>query len=277
MDDKTTAVFKLLATAGDAILKVYRSNDLKTKLKSDNTPVTIADKASSKIIDDGLQKLFPKINIIDEENKVPEFEERKNWERFFLIDPLDGTKEFINQNGEFCINLALIEGVSPVEGWIYQPLKKEGWYCKKGAGIFKFDSTGKLTRIEKMKRKSDTIRIVTSRSFFKPLEAKLINEIKKTYRVEIIHRGSSRKQIDIILGDADMYLKAGPCSEWDTAPGQLMVEEFGGVVLQQSNFEPVVYNKPNLLNPHFIMLNVGLNNPHFIGFIKQIIETNSES
>jgi 3'(2'), 5'-bisphosphate nucleotidase len=277
MEYKTTAVCKLLATAGDAILEVYRSNDFKAKLKSDNTPVTVADKASSAIINAGLKELFPKTDIIDEENKIPEFETRKNWERFFLIDPLDGTKEFINQNGEFCINLALIEGVSPAEGWIYQPLEKRGWYCKRGTGIFEFDSTGKSIRIENLKRENDTIRIVTSRSFFKPLEAKLIDEIKKTYRIEIIHRGSSLKQIDIIKGNADMYLKAGPCSEWDTAPGQLMVEEFGGTVLQQSNFEPVIYNKPNLLSPHFIMLNAELNTPRFIAFIKQIIENNSEN
>ncbi len=272
MEDKTTAVCKLLATAGDAILEVYRSNDFKAKLKSDNTPVTVADKASSAIINTGLKELFPQVDIIDEENKVAAFEERKNWERFFLIDPLDGTKEFINRNGEFCINLALVEGVSPVEGWIYQPLEKRGWYCKRGTGIFEFDANGDATPVPDSKQKGDTIRIVTSRSFFKPLEAKLIDEIKKTYPVKIIHRGSSLKQIDIILGNADMYLKAGPCSEWDTAPGQLMVEEFGGTVLQQSNFEPVVYNKPNLLNPYFIMLNRELNNPEFIGFIKNIID-----
>ncbi len=272
MEDKITAVCKLLATAGDAILEVYRSNDFKAKLKSDNTPVTVADKASSAIINAGLKELFPQVDIIDEENKIAAFEERKNWERFFLIDPLDGTKEFINQNGEFCINLALIEGVSPVEGWIYQPLEKRGWYCKRGTGIFEFEANGKSTRIQHSKQESDTIRIVTSRSFFKPLEAKIIDEIKKTHPVEIIHRGSSLKQIDIIRGNADMYLKAGPCSEWDTAPGQLMVEEFGGTVLQQSNFEPVIYNKPNLLNPHFVMLNRKLNNPGFIGFIKNIID-----
>ena len=265
------SVFKILALAGEAIIEIYKSNNFKAEFKSDNTPVTLADKASSEILNRGLKNLFPEIPIIDEENNIPEFEKRKNWARHFLIDPLDGTKEFINKNDEFCINLALIEGTKPVEGWIYQPLEKRGWYCKKGNGIFEFNAKGELRQIENSQNTSDTIRIITSRSFFKPLEAQLIKEIEKLYPVEIIHRGSSLKQIDIILGNADMYLKAGPCSEWDTAPGQLMVEEFGGITLQQSNFETVVYNKPNMLNPHFVMLNSSLNNPGFIQFLKQII------
>ena len=264
------SVFEILALAGEAIVEIYKSNNFKAQFKSDNTPVTLADKASSKILNRSLKKIFPEIPIIDEENSIPEFEKRKKWTRYFLIDPLDGTKEFINKNGEFCINLALIEGSKPVEGWIYQPLEKRGWYCKKGNGIFEFDANGKLQQIEKFQSFSDTIKIITSRSFFKPLEARLIKNIEKLYPVEIIHRGSSLKQIDIILGNADMYLKAGPCSEWDTAPGQLMVEEFGGITLQQSNFETMVYNKPNLLNPHFVMLSSKLNRPDFIQFLKQI-------
>ena len=269
--DIQLSVFEILASAGEAIVEIYKSSNFKAQFKSDNTPVTLADKASSEILNRSLKKIFPEIPIIDEENTIPEFEERKNWARYFLIDPLDGTKEFINKNGEFCINLALIEGSKPVEGWIYQPLEKRGWYCKKGKGIFEFNTNGKLQKIEKSQSQSNTIRIMTSRSFFKPLEAQLILEIEKLYPIEIIHRGSSLKQIDIILGNADMYLKAGPCSEWDTAPGQLMVEEFGGITLQQANFETMVYNKPNLLNPHFVMLNSKLNRPDFIKFLKQII------
>ncbi len=269
--DKLISVFELLVAAGDAILEIYTSNNFNTQIKSDKTPVTLADKASSKILNKGLKTMFPKIPIIDEDNIIPEFEIRKNWHRYFLIDPLDGTKEFINQNGEFCINLAIIEDSKPVEGWIYQPLEKRGWYCKRGTGIFEFDANGKFQKIENLQKANKIIRIVTSRSFFKLFEARLIKEIEKSYPVEIIHRGSSLKQVDIILGNAGMYLKAGPCSEWDTAPGQLFVEEFGGVVLKQDNFETMVYNKPNLLNPHFIMLNSHLNKPEFIQFLKQII------
>ena len=269
--DKLISVFELLVAAGDAIVEIYTSNDFNAQIKPDKTPVTLADKTSSTIINKGLKKMFPEIPVIDEENNIPDFEIRKNWHRYFLIDPLDGTKEFINKNGEFCINLAIIEDSKPIEGWIYQPLEKRGWYCKKGTGIFEFDANGNFQRIENLQEASKTIRIVTSRSFFKPLEARLIKEIEKSYSVEIIHRGSSLKQVDIILGNAGMYLKAGPCSEWDTASGQLFVEEFGGVVVKQDNFETMVYNKPNLKNPHFIMLNSNLNKPDFIQFLKQIV------
>ena len=270
-ENKQLSIFEILASAGEAILKIYQSNNFDTELKSDNTPVTLADKTSSAIINRGLKNIFPEIPIIDEEHDIPKFEKRKNWDSYFLIDPLDGTKEFINKNGEFCINLALMQNSKPVEGWIYQPLEKRGWYCKKGDGIFEFNVNGKLEKIEYSQSTSNAIRIVTSRSFFKPLEAQIIKEIEKYYPVEIIHRGSSLKQIDIILGNADMYLKNGLCSEWDTAPGQLMVEEFGGTTLQQANFKTMVYNKPNLLNPHFVMLNKNLNTSKFTTFLMNLI------
>ena len=272
MIEPITEILKILAEAGKEIVEIYKSKDFNVELKSDNSPVTLADKSSSKIINRGLKKLFPNIPVIDEENRIPNYAERKTWPRYFLVDPLDGTKEFINRNGEFCINLALIENSKPVEGWVYQPLEKRGWYCKKGGGIFEFNKNGEVQKIKKSMNTSDTIRIVASRSFFKPLETKQIKEIEKTYSVEIVYRGSTLKQIDIVLGNADMYLKSGPCSEWDTAPGQLMIEEFDGIVLQQDNFEPMRYNKPIMLNPHFMMLNSHLNTNEFIDFVKSIIK-----
>ena len=262
---------RLLHEAGEAIIAIYNSDDFKTEIKSDNSPVTLADKTSSKIINAGLQKLYPNIPILDEENAIPDFSIRKNWDSYFLLDPLDGTKEFIKRNGEFCINLALMENSRPVEGWIYQPLSKKGWYCKKGEGIYEFDSNSNFVKVEKDQEKSENIRVVASRSFFKPVEAEIIKEIEKYYSIEIIHQGSSLKQIDLVLNKADIYLKSGPCSEWDTAPGQLMVEEVGGSVLQQSNFETMRYNKPNLINPYFCMFNSHLNNTKFIHFIKDIV------
>ncbi len=261
---------ELLARAGNAILEVYHSDNLDAETKSDNTPVTRADKASSRILNEGLNSLFPDIRIMDEENKIPEYAVRKKWEQYFLIDPLDGTKEFIKKNGEFCINLALIKGTSPALGWIYQPLTKTGWFCERGKGIIEF-SKGNTTRIEVPQIKRYVIRIAASRSFFKPREAELIEKIKKHFEVEILHCGSSKKQIQMIKGNADMYLKAGPCSEWDTAPGQLMVEEFGGAVLRHDSFQTLKYNREDLRNPYFIMLNQKLNTPEFIAFMKQII------
>jgi len=271
-EQKLKSVFALLASAGAAILEVYASDNFNAELKADNSPVTRADKASSKIINEGLNSLFPDIPVLDEENTIPDFEERIKWDRYYLVDPLDGTKEFIKRNGEFCINLAQINGTQPEEGWIYQPLTETGWYCKKGEGIFEFTKAGNIQKIEQPLTKSELIRIATSRSFFKPREAELIEKIKREFEVEILHCGSSKKQVQMILGNADMYLKAGPCSEWDTAPGQLMVEEFGGTVFRQDNFEPVAYNKPEMLSPHFVMLNSRLNTPDFVAFLKQIIQ-----
>jgi 3'(2'), 5'-bisphosphate nucleotidase len=271
-ESKLKSILSILALAGEAILEVYESNNFNEELKSDNSPVTRADKASSKIINNGLKTLFPHIPILDEETSIPDYEVRKNWESYFLVDPLDGTKEFIKQNGEFCINLALIKGTSPAEGWIYQPLIKTGWYCKKGNGIYEFDNQGKWQKIEPSEKKPEVIRIATSRSFFKPREAELIEKIRRTFAVEIIHCGSSKKQVQMIAGNADMYMKAGPCSEWDTAPGQLMVEEFGGAVLRHDTFETLRYNRPELKNPYFVMLNSNLNTPPFLNFLKHIIQ-----
>lgn len=277
MEEKIpVSVFNLLVSAGDAILEIYQGHDFDIEIKPDNSPVTRADKISSRIINKGLNQLFPDVPVIDEENAISAYETRKNWRRFFLADPLDGTKEFISRNGEFCINLALIQNGFPVEGWIYQPLTGTGWYGKSGKGVFEFDKNGTVEKAELQTKTPETLRIAASRSFFRRREAELIDKIKKYFPVEIIHRGSSAKQVAVALGLADMYLKSGPCSEWDTAAGQIIVEESGGIVFRQDNFQTMQYNKPDLLNPHFVMLSKNLNNPEFIGFIKTIVREGSD-
>ena len=268
---KLEHIFLTLAKAGKAIVEVYNSDNFDEQTKSDNSPVTRADKASSKIINAELKKIFPDIPILDEENTIPKFNERKNWLQFFMVDPLDGTKEFIKRNGEFCINLALLKGTSPEYGWIYQPLAQKGWFCKKGSGVLEFDKHGKTTALTTNDTKPEKLRIVASRSFFKPREAELIEKMKQHYHIEIIHCGSSKKQVEMVKGNADMYLKAGPCSEWDTAPGQLMVEEIGGAVLRHDSFDTLQYNREILINPHFVMLNKRLNTPQFIKYLKEVI------
>jgi len=160
----------------------------------------------------------------------------------------------------------------PEEGWIYQPLTETGWYCQKGKGIYEFNKHGQVQQIKTKQKELDRIRIATSRSFFKPREAELIEKMKQSYSVEIIHCGSSKKQVEMVRGNADMYLKAGPCSEWDTAPGQLMVEEFGGLVFRQDTFETIRYNKPEMLNPHFVMLNRNLNSHEFVAYLQKLIQ-----
>lgn len=265
------SIFEILTEAGEAITDIYLNKNFNEETKEDNTPVTLADKKSSEIINMGLHFLFPNIPVLNEENQIPPFQIRNSWKEFFMVDPLDGTKEFIKMNGEFCINLAKIHDSSPVEGWIYQPIEKKGWYVGKGKGVFEFDENGHLTPLKLLPESNEVIRIVTSRSFFQPGEKELLEKIAKKYPVELIHKGSSLKQIAMILNRADMYLKAGPCSEWDTAPGQLMVEESGGCVLRLDTFQKLEYNKPVLKNPHFVMLNPNLNNPVFIQFLKELV------
>ncbi len=262
---------KLLVKAGRAIVEVYRSNDFAAETKADHSPVTRADKISSRILNEGLEKMFPGIPVMDEEKYIPDHSVRSKWTQYFVIDPLDGTKEFIKQNGEFCINLALIQGTSPELGWIYQPLAETGWFCERGKGIIEFNKNIESIQLSRPYTKRATIRIAASRSFFKPREAELIDKIKQKFEVEILHCGSSKKQVQMIKGNADMYLKAGPCSEWDTAPGQLMVEEFGGAVLRHDSFEALQYNREDLRNPPFVMLNERLNTPEFLAFMKRII------
>ena len=262
----------MLVSAGRAITEIYQSAGFSIEIKTDNSPVTQADKRSSQIINEGLQKLFPEIPVIDEETLIPDYNVRKNWRLLFLVDPLDGTKEFISKNGEFCINLALIENGHPVEGWIYQPLTGTGWHGKKGEGITEFRENGTIRKIEIPQTTRGPVRIVASRSFFNQHEARLIDIIKKNFPVEVIHKGSSAKQVALVLGQADVYLKSGPCSEWDTAAGQIMVEESGGLVFRQDNFEPLHYNKPSLLNPHFVMLSCNMNSKDFVSFIQTTIK-----
>ena len=268
----TGSVNKLLIAAGDAILDIYGSNTFNISLKDDNSPVTCADKMSSKIINEGLKKLFPEIPVIDEETAIPDYEIRKNWDSFFLVDPLDGTKEFIKKNGEFCINLGLIKNNKPLQGWIYQPVTGKGWFVCKGNGITEFTGTGRSQKLKVETGISEKIKIVASRSSFKSCEEEIIKIIAEKYPVEVIHKGSAIKQIALITGHADMYLKAGPSSEWDTAPGQLMVEESGGAVLNFNNFQPLQYNKLVYINPHFVMLSSRLNIPEFVRFIQNIIQ-----
>ncbi len=262
----------MLVSAGRAITEIYQSAGFSIEIKTDNSPVTQADKRSSQIINEGLQKLFPEIPVIDEETLIPDYNVRKNWRLLFLVDPLDGTKEFISKNGEFCINLALIENGRPVEGWIYQPLTGTGWHVKKGEGITEFRENGTIRKIEIQQTTRGPVRIVASRSFFNQHEARLIDIIKKYFPVEVIHKGSSAKQVALVLGQADVYLKSGPCSEWDTAAGQIMVEESGGLVFRQDNSEPLHYNKPSLLNPHFVMLSRNMNSKDFVSFIQTMIK-----
>ena len=266
-----TAVLKLLTAAGEEILKIYESGDIGEEIKSDQSPVTKADHASSRLINRELNKLFPTIPVVDEESPIPSFSERRTWKQFFLLDPLDGTREFIRRNGEFCINLALVNRNEPVQGWIYQPVSGTGWYVEKGNGIKEFDTSLKLKDMTTGTEAVDKLRIVTTRSFFNTREEKLIQIVRDAYDAEIIGLGSSLKHIRLAGSEAGLYLKASYSAEWDTAPGQLMIEETGGAVLKFGDFRKLEYNKPDIENPHFIMVSQRFNRPDFIEFLRKTV------
>lgn len=261
-------VEKLLQQAGEGILGVYHSGRFNTFQKTDMSPVTEADHLSSKTINHGLNILFPGIPVIDEENPIPAYSERMDWSHYFLLDPLDGTREFLKRNGEFCINLALMEHNRPVASWIYQPAGSRGWYCIKGSGLREFGGrVAEMANRENGKR----LRLITSRSHTPAKGYAFFDEISKRYDLEIIRLGSALKQVEVALGFSGLYVRGSGCSEWDTAAGHLMVEEAGGAVLQWDMDSTLFYNKPGLKNPPFVMMSEYWQTVEFKEFIKSVL------
>jgi len=240
-------VIKLSQEAGKAILDIYNS-DTSYKIKSDNSPLTKADLTSNKIITDYLKKLTPSIPILsEEESKIP-FKIRSSWDEYWLIDPLDGTKEFIKKNGEFTVNIALINKSRPIFGVIYIPVTGEIFWGSKYNGSFTKKDGMDPIQINTNTR-NDRIRIVTSRSHSANELEYFTGKIKK---YETISVGSSIKFCLIANGKADIYLRLGKTSEWDTAAGDAILRYAGGNTVNFKN-ESLIYNsKASLINPAFI-------------------------
>lgn len=258
IDEIFDELVETLFVAGNAIMEIYNSDFHGVDKKEDNTPVTIADKKSSDIIQKRLKQLSPDIPIIDEEGEDYDYEVRNAWERFWLIDPLDGTKEFINKSDEFAINLCLLENNIPVLGLIYSPVKELLYYSLKGSGVFKWEIGQKPIKIAPKPIEDNSIKVFTSRSQLKREEIDLIHKIEKSgFDIEKISCSSSIKNGYIAEGKGDIFIKFGKTSEWDTAPGQLMLEELGGTILNLKTLKPLEYNKKNLSNPPFIILQAG--------------------
>jgi 3'(2'), 5'-bisphosphate nucleotidase len=247
-------ILELANRAGKEVLNIYEK-DFDVEFKNDNSPLTIADKKSHEIIVDGLRKLS-KYPILSEEGKEIPYEERKNWEYYWCIDPLDGTKEFIKKNGEFTINIALIHNDEPILGVVYAPVINVLYYAKKGEGAYK---NGK-----KLRKKSPTkpFRVVASKSH---MNDETRNFIRKLGEVELVSKGSSLKLCMVADGSADIYPRIAPTMEWDTAAADAIVREVGKMTyIFDENFEideelnvrgtPLKYNKENLLNPYFVVV-----------------------
>jgi len=270
--------------AGGAILEIYK-RDFEVEFKADESPLTEADKAAHYIIVDALEDTG--IPILSEESKAVPFEERKTWTKYWLVDPLDGTKEFIKKNGEFTVNIALIENGCPVMGVVYAPVLKtlyvgivgEGAFRATGDELFqalevgstdglavfqglektggKFPMLGKsveqLPLQSEIDNRKSTIRVVASRSHCNDETKAFIAKLEQEGRVELVSSGSSLKLCLVAEGSADVYPRIAPTMEWDTAAAQAVVEASGATVVQYGMDEPLQYNKENLLNPYFVV------------------------
>jgi 3'(2'), 5'-bisphosphate nucleotidase len=248
-DINISNICALAQKAGKAILQVY-NGEITVEIKDDNSPLTAADKASHEIIAAGLKALTPNIPILSEEGRDIPYEERKHWKRFWLVDPLDGTKEFIKRNGEFTVNIALIEGNAPVFGVVYVPVQGKMYVGIVGEGAFLQEGDGESRKIQVRKPDSEAgLTVVMSRSHPSPELQEYLKDIKAA---EALPVGSSLKLCAVAEGKADLYPRLGPTMEWDTGAGQAVVQAAGGTVLMLEG-QPLPYNKENLLNPYFIV------------------------
>jgi len=258
-------VIKIAKMAGEVILEVYNS-DFSIEYKKDDSPLTLADKKANDIIVKSLKALYPDIPILSEESKHIPYEARRQWKYLWLVDPLDGTKEFIKRNGEFTVNIALIEKDTPILGVIYAPVKQLLYFAFKEDGAFMVDNAADVINCghsNELKAKScklplnnntEKFTIVASRSHMSKETENYIEGLKQEYgEVNIVSAGSSLKFCLVAEGKADVYPRFAPTMEWDTAAGHIVVEEAGGKVREVKTNSPLKYNKEDLLNPLFIV------------------------
>lgn len=242
--------------AGDEIMKIYNT-DFSVERKEDNSPLTAADRKSNAVILDGLKKSYPEIPFISEETKQTPYSERKNWNKFWLIDPIDGTKEFIKKNGEFTVNIALIENGIPVIGIVHAPALNKTYYGVEGQGSFawnadlqKFEA---ILNKEHYQQKSKVI-VVASRSHLTDETLQFVEKLKAEGKeVDFLSSGSSLKFCLVAEGKADVYPRFGPTMEWDTGAAHAVALYAGKNVINIETGLPLAYNKENLLNPYFIV------------------------
>ena len=234
--------------AAQAIMEVY-DTDFAVERKDDHSPLTLADKRSHSIIVDRLRYRYPDIPVLSEEgNEVP-FEIRRHWDRFWLVDPLDGTKEFVKRNGEFTVNIALVEDPTPVVGIILIPVTGRLFMADVREGCWEITGSGHRSLKVAQVSSKEPVRVVRSRSH--PTRA-LHDFLSLIPSYRIINRGSALKFCDVAGGEADFYPRFGPTWEWDTAAGQAIVTAAGGIMLDLSG-KPFIYNKEKLLNGPFIV------------------------
>ena len=243
-----TEVRSIARRAGDAILEIY-GEGFSVELKDDRSPLTEADRKSHELIVRDLTAIDPSVPILSEESPEADVSGRRNWDRFWLVDPLDGTREFIKRNGEFTVNIALIDGHEAVLGVVLAPAIEVEYSAIAGQGAFRSDVGGALQGIAVSREAADPVRVVGSRSHpGTALQAYLAS--LEPYVLQPM--GSSLKTCLVADGSADIYPRLGPTSEWDTAAAQAILNEAGGSMIDLEG-QPLRYNsRDHLLNPHFL-------------------------
>jgi len=246
---------RIAREAGEAVLDVY-GTEFSVDVKDDKSPLTEADRRSNAVIVGELERLYPEIPIISEETRTVDYSERKGWDYFWLVDPLDGTKEFIKRNGEFTVNIALVRGQTPVLGVVYQPVGDFLYYASEGQGAWKSSGGGAAVRLpggEHYTTKA-AVTVVASRSHLTDEVRTFISDLEAQGKtVEFISAGSSLKLCLVAEGAADVYPRLGPTMEWDTGAAHAVALEAGRRVGEAGTDQPPLYNKENLLNPYFIV------------------------
>ena len=257
MESNLILAIEAAMEAGKEILKIY-DKDFSVEYKEDNSPLTDADITSNNIIIKHLKKT--EIPVISEEIKEKSYTERAEWNLVWIVDPLDGTKEFIKKNGEFTVNIALIENGTPILGVIYVPVKKELFYGDK-EGSFKVENIQSFTELDQKKKiklngsqpDNKKIIVVSSRSHINKATQDYIEKLKETYKnIKMVSAGSSLKLCMLAEGKAHIYPRFSPIMEWDIAAGHAICKFAGVEVVSVENNKELIYNKENLLNPFFI-------------------------
>jgi 3'(2'), 5'-bisphosphate nucleotidase len=269
-DINIEAIKNIAMEAGKVVMAIY-SNDFEVEYKADESPLTQADIQANELICNQLQKAYPTIAIISEENRQTAFEIRKDWDYYWCIDPIDGTKEFVKKSGEFTINIALIHKGIPVLGVVYAPALGEIYWAKKSQGAFKevFSAKGEVLKKEKLPLrvngdKKESLHVVASVSHLNQATQDFIEHLaQNTKKLTLTSLGSSLKLCLIASGQADIYPRLAPTMEWDTAAADAIVREVGKMTYQyDTDFSvenltaatPLIYNKEELFNPWFVVL-----------------------
>ncbi len=249
--DLIPELLEIARKASKAILEIYHSDaDFAVEAKSDDSPLTRADRAANEVICRGLEALSVQYPIISEENKLLPYEVRRHWKQCWLVDPLDGTKEFIKRNGDFTVNIAFVENGEVVAGVVGIPAQDELYWAVKGKGAFIIKNQGEQPIEAATFSQTDLgLIIVCSRSHLTPETEAFI---AKYNRPNLVSRGSALKFLLLAKGEAHVYPRIAPTMEWDTAAAQIILEEAGGSVLVFETGEPLRYNRENLLNPAFV-------------------------